>query len=95
MSPNKGKKKTARRKRGSVDCKTVLMDAVVHLTAVNGIENLSTRIIADTAPGICGDVYIYNIFGNKENLLLETFCGRTRNTRRYLRKARPCCGKPE
>lgn len=73
MSPNKGKKKTARRKRGSVDCKTVLMDAVVHLTAESGIENLSTRIIADTAPGVSGDVYIYNIFGSKENLLLETF----------------------
>lgn len=73
MIPNNAKKKTTRRKRGSVDCKKELMDAVVHLTAKSGIENLPTRVIADTAEGVCGDVYIYTIFGNKENLLLETF----------------------
>lgn len=82
MSSNKSEKKTTRRKRGSVDCKAVLMDAVVHLTATSGIENLSTRTIADMAEGISGDVYIYTIFGSKENLLYETFL---REDARYAR----------
>lgn len=56
-----------------MDHKAGLMDAVVRLTAKSGIENLSTRTIVAEADGVSTDVYIYTIFGSKDNLLLEAF----------------------
>ena len=39
----------------------------------NGVENVSTRAIIAEAEGVGTDVYLYRLFGNKENLLLRTF----------------------
>ena len=52
---------------------TALMDAVVRLVSKNGVENVSTRAIIAEAEGVGTDVYLYRLFGNKENLLLRTF----------------------
>lgn len=52
---------------------TALMDAVVRLVSKNGVENLSTRAIVAEAEGVGTDVYLYRLFGSKENLLLQTF----------------------
>ena len=49
------------------------MDAVVRLVSRIGVENVSTRAIIAEADGVGTDVYLYRLFGNKENLLLQTF----------------------
>lgn len=49
------------------------MDAVVRIVSKNGVENLSTRAIIAEADGVSTDVYLYRLFGSKENLLLQTF----------------------
>ncbi len=57
----------------TVEPRDALMDAVVRLTARSGIENVSVRTVIAEAEGVGTDVYLYRLFGGKENLLSEAF----------------------
>lgn len=57
----------------TVEPRDALMDAVVRLTAKGGIESVSVRAVIAEAEGVGTDVYLYRLFGGKENLLSEAF----------------------
>ena len=56
-----------------IDPRESLMDAVVRLTASGGIESVSVRTVVAEASGVSTDLYLYRLFGGKEQLLSDAF----------------------
>ena len=64
---------TGRNSKKITDPSESLMDAVVHIAARDGIENVSVRTIVAEAEGIATDACLYRLFGGKEKLMSDTF----------------------
>ncbi len=56
---------------GASDMRKAFIDSAIHVVACDGIDRTTTKSLA-THAGF-NEVYIYRIFGGKENLLKETF----------------------
>lgn len=53
------------------DMRSALINSAIHVVACNGIDRTTTKALATHAN--LNEVYIYRVFGGKEELLKETF----------------------